>query len=165
MLNAFIRRTVDFCIRHRWLVIGFGIILGALSATYAERRFGIRLALQSLPVVAAVLVSLLIGFAVTAAAGLFMVGSLNPISIAFAVLCIGLGVDFAIQFSVRYRAARHENDDVYAAVLHAAERVGVPLTVAAAAGFLSFIPTSYRGLAELGLISGCGMVNGATVTT
>jgi hopanoid biosynthesis associated RND transporter like protein HpnN len=46
-------------------------------------------------------------------------------------------------------------------VLLAAERVGVPLTVAAAAaaaGFLSFIPTSYKGLAELGLISGVGMV-------
>jgi len=62
---------------------------------------------------------------------------------------------------VRYRAARHEIDDVDAAVLHAAERVGVPLTLAAAAaaaGFLSFIPTSYQGLAELGLLSGCGMV-------
>jgi uncharacterized protein len=119
------------------------------------------LALQSVRIVAAVVVSLLIGFAVTAAAGLLMVGSLNPISIAFAVLCIGLGADFAIQFSVRYRAARHEIDDVDAAVLHAAERVGVPLTLAAAAaaaGFLSFIPTSYQGLAELGLLSGCGMV-------
>jgi uncharacterized protein len=39
--------------------------------------------------------------------------------------------------------------------------VGAPLTlaaVAAAAGFLSFLPTSYSGLAQLGLISGCGMV-------
>jgi uncharacterized protein len=41
MLNRFIRRTADFCIRHRWLVIGFGVILGAHSATYAERHFGI----------------------------------------------------------------------------------------------------------------------------
>jgi uncharacterized protein len=119
------------------------------------------LALQSLRIVAAVIVSLVAGFSITAAVGLLMVGSLNPISVAFAVLCIGLGADFAIQFSVRYRAARHENDDVYAAVLLAAERVAVPLTAAAAAaaaGFLSFIPTSYKGLAELGLISGCGMV-------
>jgi hopanoid biosynthesis associated RND transporter like protein HpnN len=119
------------------------------------------LALQSVRIVGAVVVNLLVGFAITAAVGLLMVGSLNPISIAFAVLCIGLGADFAIQFSVRYRAARHENNDVYAAVLLAAERVGVPLTVAAAAaaaGFLSFIPTSYKGLAELGLISGVGMV-------
>jgi uncharacterized protein len=39
--------------------------------------------------------------------------------------------------------------------------VGAPLPLAAAApaaGFLSFLPTSYSGLAQLGLISGCGMV-------
>src|SRR5262249_41803024 len=29
---------------------------------------------------------------------------------------------------------------------------------AAAVGFLSFLPTAYRGLAELGLIAGCGMI-------
>ena len=31
---------------------------------------------------------------------------LNPISVAFAVLFVGLGVDFSIQFSVRYRSER-----------------------------------------------------------
>jgi hopanoid biosynthesis associated RND transporter like protein HpnN len=119
------------------------------------------LALQSLRIVLAVVASLLVGLAVTAALGLMMVGALNPISVAFAVLCVGLGADFAIQFSVRYRAARHENNDLNAALMHAAERVGAPLTLAAgaaAAGFLSFMPTSYKGLAELGLIAGCGMV-------
>ena len=35
-----------------------------------------------------------------------MVGSLNLLSIAFAVLFVGLGVDFGIQFSVRYRSER-----------------------------------------------------------
>ncbi|MGZ3307593.1 MAG: hopanoid transporter HpnN [Xanthobacteraceae bacterium] len=119
------------------------------------------LALQSLRIVLAVVVTLLVGLAVTSALGLMMVGALNPISVAFAVLCVGLGADFAIQFSVRYRAARHENNDLHAALMHAAEHVGAPLTLAAgaaAAGFLSFMPTSYKGLAELGLIAGCGMV-------
>ena len=37
-----------------------------------------------------------------------MVGALNMISVAFAVLFVGIGVDFAIQFSVRYRAERHD---------------------------------------------------------
>src|SRR5205085_358700 len=43
----------------------------------------------------------------------------------------------------------------------AARNVGTPLTLAAAAaavGFLSFLPTAYRGLAELGLIAGVGML-------
>jgi hopanoid biosynthesis associated RND transporter like protein HpnN len=119
------------------------------------------LALASLRIVLAVVVTLAVGLVLTAALGLMMVGALNPISIAFAVLCVGLGADFAIQFSVRYRAARHEDNDLYAALIRAAGRVGAPLTLAAgaaAAGFLSFMPTSYKGLGELGLIAGCGMV-------
>ena len=48
----------------------------------------------------------------TAALGLFMVGTLNLISVYFAVLFVGIGVDFGIQYSVRYRAERHEIDDL-----------------------------------------------------
>jgi uncharacterized protein len=66
------------------------------------------LALRSLRIVAAVVVSLVFGLAVSAAAGLFLVGAFNLISIAFFALFVGLGVDFAIQFSVRYRAERYE---------------------------------------------------------
>ncbi len=90
-----------------------------------------------------------------------MVGALNLISVAFAVLFIGLGVDFGIQFSVRYRAERHEVDDLHQALLNTAKHVGAPLTLAAAAtaaGFLSFLPTDYKGLSELGLLAGLGMI-------
>ncbi len=83
-----------------------------------------------------------------------MVGSLNPISVAFAVLFVGIGVDFGIQFSVRYRAERYEVDDLQRRALAMRRRhVGVPLTLAAAAtaaGFLSFLPTDYKGVSELG---------------
>ncbi len=90
-----------------------------------------------------------------------MVGSFNLVSIAFFVLFVGLGVDFGIQFSVRYRAERHENDDLRSALLNAARSVARPLALAAAAtavGFFSFIPTIYRGISELGLIAGWGMI-------
>ena len=66
-----------------------------------------------------------------------------------------------IQFSVRYRAERHEVDGLHEALLHAGRRAGAPLTLAAfatAAGFLSFLPTAYKGLSELGLIAGLGML-------
>jgi hopanoid biosynthesis associated RND transporter like protein HpnN len=52
-------------------------------------------------------------------------------------------------------------DGLYEALLHAGRRAGAPLTLAAlatAAGFLSFLPTAYRGLSELGLIAGVGML-------
>jgi len=62
------------------------------------------LALRSPRIIAAVLISIFVGLSITAALGLAMVGSLNPISVAFAVLFVGIGVDFGIQFGVRYRA-------------------------------------------------------------
>jgi hopanoid biosynthesis associated RND transporter like protein HpnN len=90
-----------------------------------------------------------------------MVGSLNLLSIAFAVLFVGLGVDFGIQFSVRYRSERFKSDDLRLALEKAAERSAVPLSLAAmatAAGFLSFLPTDYKGISELGKIAGVGML-------
>lgn len=119
------------------------------------------LALGSARIIVAVLISIFCGLAMTAAVGLWLVGSLNPISVAFAVLFVGIGIDFGIQFGVRYRAERHEQDDLRGALSNAARHVGVPLTLAAtatAAGFMSFLPTAYRGLSELGLIAGLGMI-------
>jgi uncharacterized protein len=119
------------------------------------------LALRSWKIMAAVFFSLMVGLAVTAALGLAMVGSFNLISIAFFVLFVGLGVDFGIQLSVRYRTERHEHGDLRRALRSAARKAGDPLALAAAAtavGFFAFLPTSYRGLSELGLIAGCGML-------
>ena len=119
------------------------------------------LALKSARIIFAVFINLFVGLAITAALGLKMVGALNMISVAFAVLFVGLGVDFAIQFSVRYRAERHDIPKLLPALERAAQKIGVPLTLAAAAvaaGFLSFLPTDYRGVSELGQIAGAGML-------
>jgi uncharacterized protein len=119
------------------------------------------LALKSARIIIAVFINLFVGLAFTAALGLMMVGALNMISVAFAVLFVGLGVDFGIQYSVRYRAERHDVPKLRLALTQAAEKIGVPLTLAAAAvaaGFLSFLPTDYRGVSELGAIAGVGML-------
>src|SRR5215467_10310837 len=119
------------------------------------------LALRSFRLIFAVAVCLVVGLAVSAAAGLFVVGTLNLISLAFFVLFIGLGVDFAIQFSIRYRAERHEHPQLHDALYSSALKAGAPLTLAAVAtavGFSSFVPTAYRGLSDLGQIAGIGMI-------
>jgi hopanoid biosynthesis associated RND transporter like protein HpnN len=119
------------------------------------------LALRSGRLITAVLLNLFAGLIVTAALGLAMVHALNMISVAFAVLFVGLGGDFGIQFGVRYRAERHAVDDLPAALASTARVVGVPLALAAAAtavAFFSFLPTAYRGVAELGQIAGVGMI-------
>ena len=118
------------------------------------------LALRSFKIVLAVSLTLGAGLTITAAVGLLVVGAFNPISLAFAVLCVGLGADFAIQFSVRYRAERQACGDLRKAAALTSLGVGLPLTLAAAsaaAGFMSFLPTNYIGMAELGLIAGLGM--------
>jgi uncharacterized protein len=119
------------------------------------------MALHSPKIIFAVFANLFIGLSITTAAGLMMVGSLNLLSIAFAVLFVGLGVDFGIQYSVRYRSERFKSNDLTAALVQAAERSAVPLSLAAmatAAGFLSFLPTDYKGISELGEIAGVGML-------
>ncbi|HXI07728.1 MAG: MMPL family transporter [Bradyrhizobium sp.] len=135
------------------IVNGVGTILIVLVILW--------LALHSAKIIFAVFVNLFIGLAITTAVGLWLVESLNLLSIAFAVLFVGLGVDFGIQFSVRYRSERFKNDNMAEALAEAARRSAVPLSLAAmatAAGFLCFLPTDYRGIAELGKIAGAGMV-------
>jgi hypothetical protein len=135
------------------IVNGLGTVLVVLLILW--------MALHSTKIIFAVFVNLFIGLSVTTAIGLIMVGSLNLLSIAFAVLFIGLGVDFGIQFSVRYRSERFKNDDLALALEEAARRAAVPLSLAAmatASGFLCFLPTDYKGISELGEIAGAGMV-------
>lgn len=119
------------------------------------------LAVRVFRLIVAILLTVFIGLAVTAALGLLAIGSFNVISVAFIPLFVGLGVDFAIQFCVRYRAERHVIDDLDTALAHAGGGLGNALSLAAAAtaaGFYSFLPTSYSGVAELGLIAGTGML-------
>jgi hopanoid biosynthesis associated RND transporter like protein HpnN len=137
-----------------------GALFNAI-ATIAIVLIILWLALRSARIILAVFLTVAIGLAITAAAGLMMVGALNLISVAFAVLFVGIGVDFGIQFSVRYRAERHAVDNLHKALVNAAEHISAPLSLAAAAtaaGFLSFVPTDYRGVSELGQIAGLGMI-------
>jgi hopanoid biosynthesis associated RND transporter like protein HpnN len=125
------------------------------------------LALKKARVILAVLINLFVGLVLTAAVGLWMVGALNPISVAFAVLFVGLGVDFSLQFSVRYRSERYVGGDLDRALVATARGMARPLVLAAASisiAFYSFLPTAYVGLSELGLIAGTGIII-AFVTT
>ncbi len=116
--------------------------------------------LRSLSMVVATAGALLMGLVWTAGFATFAIGHLNLISVAFAVLFIGLGVDFGIHLCLRFREEAAKSGDVSGALRTTFIGIGGALvltTVSAAAGFFSFLPTDYLGLAELGLISGAGM--------
>jgi hopanoid biosynthesis associated RND transporter like protein HpnN len=122
------------------------------------------LAVRSWRLMVPILLTLLFGLLLTTGFAALAVTPLNLISVAFAVLFVGIAVDFSIQFSVRYREARQQGGceaDVADAVALTARRAGGQILVASlatAAGFLAFTPTSFTGVAELGLIAGVGMI-------
>ena len=106
------------------------------------------------------MISLVTGLLFTAAFATLTVGELNLISVAFAVLYIGLGVDFAIHYCLRYREHLIDGADRRHALEQTSVNVGGSLflcAVSTAIGFFAFIPTDYTGVAELGWISGFGM--------
>ncbi len=148
--------TVMFQDELRSVQSGMGLV-GLLSLVLVSVLLAIGLRLPRL--IFAVLATLIMGLIWTAGFAALAVGELNLISVAFAVLFIGLSVDFGIHFVLRYREAA-DKGIAGDALVAAARGVGGPLTlsaVAAAIGFFAFLPTSYRGLSELGLISGAGM--------
>ena len=121
------------------------------------------MALGSGRLVLAALLTLAIGFILTLGWAVISVGELNLISVAFAVMFVGIAVDFSIQFAMRYRAERHaRGEGELAGALDAAGgAMAKPLALAAATtalGFFSFLPTEYRGVSQLGVIAGGGMV-------
>ena len=119
------------------------------------------LAVRSARLIAAILITTFAGLGLAAALGLVVFGTFNVISIAFIPLFVGLGIDFGIQLSVRFRAEHAPGVATDEALTRAALMMGRPLALAAcaiAAGFLAFAPTDYHGVSQLGVIAGAGMI-------
>lgn len=125
------------------------------------------IAFRSAGAIITVILSLILGLLLTAAFATAAVGHLNLISIAFAVLYIGLGVDYAIHFLLRLEELRKPGQSVSQSLYKTGGDMGQSLLICAittAIGFYAFMPTTYRGVAELGLISGTGMLISFLVT-
>ncbi len=122
------------------------------------------LAVRSWRIIVPIVIVLLLGLLLTTGFAALAVGTLNLVSVAFAVLFIGIAVDFTIQFSVRFRAQRGPDGapmPIQAALAATGRETGVQILIASAAtaaGFLAFTPTAFNGVAQLGLIAGIGML-------
>ncbi len=105
--------------------------------------------------------TLLIGLAWTAGYAAFAVDNLNLLSAVFSVLFIGLGIDFAIHFALRFREEAADAPGTERGIARAGGASVGTLGLCAltsAVGFLAFLPTDFRGLGELGLISAGGLI-------
>jgi hopanoid biosynthesis associated RND transporter like protein HpnN len=135
------------------------VVAGSLSAVLLAVILGY--GLRSLRIVVAVVITLLVSLAWTTAYAMATVGEFNTISAAFAVLLLGLGVDFGIHFGLRYEEEVYRGLPVSDALTGAAAGTGGAISLCAltsAIGFASFIPTRFTGLAELGAIAAGGML-------
>lgn len=144
---------------------GIGLV-GLLSAVLVACVLFI--GLRSWRLVLPILVTLMAGLCWTAGFAALVVGQLNLISVAFAVLFIGLSVDFGIHFALRFREVLGQLAEEPGSA-RAVARKALPLTglligrplllcgLSSAIAFFAFLPTAYRGLSELGLIAGGGM--------
>jgi len=135
--------------------IGFETLLSFILVSLA-----LVIGLRSGRLVLASLLTLLVGLTWTLGFAMALVGHLNLISVTFGVLFIGLGIDYSIQYCLRYRELIALGIDHPEAIVGTGMRLGKSLllcTITTAIGFYSFLPTAYTGVSELGLISGTGM--------
>ncbi len=142
------------------------VILAGVSSLLLV--FGLLLyCLRSLRMLLATLLTLLVGLAWTAGLAAVAVGELNALTSAFAVLYIGLGVDYGIHFGLGYLDQREGGGAAGDALRATGSDVGSSLVLCAlttAIGFYAFVPTDYSAVAEMGIISGTGIFLGLLAT-
>ena len=106
------------------------------------------------------LLTIVVGLLITLGLTTFLIGSLNIISVAFAVLFIGISVDFGIQFCLRYLESKSSSKEQIIITFKGILKSLLIVSITSMIGFLSFIPTDYVGLSELGIISSVGLIIG-----
>jgi hopanoid biosynthesis associated RND transporter like protein HpnN len=137
-------------------VLFLGLVLLVLYRALASKRM-----------VAAALVTLVCGLVWTAAFAAWQVGELSLPSVTFAIFFVGLGVDFTIHLGMAYGSAVGRGGSAEACMDEAIRAVSSSFllcTFTTSMGFFVFVPTDNRAIAELGLISGSGMIINLIVT-
>ncbi|HBO43378.1 MAG TPA: hypothetical protein DD670_05495, partial [Planctomycetaceae bacterium] len=89
------------------------------------------------------------------------IGHLNILSIAFAVVLIGLGIDFGVHYVARYLQERQTSHRSADALVQTAVGVGPGVITGAVTTAIAFFMagfTEFKGVAELGIIAGGGIL-------
>lgn len=142
-------------------------LLGMSTGTFNASIFSVALvclilltAYRSIMFTIATLITLAFGMVFCGAFAAASVKELNLISVAFAVSNIGLGVEYAIHFCLRYRDNLIHHVDRERAIRSTLKSTSPSLLLCAgttAIGLYAFIPTDYKGVSELGLLAGTSL--------
>ena len=136
---------------------GIGLMLGIAFVMVALVLF---IGLRAARLVVSTLITLALGLVVTGGFAAVAIGNLNLVSVAFSILYVGLGVDYAIHFCLRYRELRVGGLAHRDALYRTGTDIGPSILACAittGAAFYAFVPATFLGVSELGLISGTGM--------
>jgi len=139
----------------------------SLALSLALVALLLRLALVSMSRMAVAMGALAVTLVATAGFAGLVVGALNLISIAFVVLMVGLGIDFAIHFLAHLDEQNADHSDRKAALGATARSIGTAMVLSAATtalAFFAFATTDFAGMAQLGLIGGAGVLIALAVT-
>ncbi|MFN3919796.1 MAG: MMPL family transporter [Methylohalobius sp.] len=155
-----IRMTGEPVLEHEELLsIIYGTeFAGALSLALV--CLSLWLGFRSFKLTLATLFALGIGLSYSVGFAALAVGRLNLLSIAFAVLYIGMGVDYATYLTLRYREHLLERLPPLVALRQSLGSVAPTLFLCAlttALGMFGFTFTPYEGVAELGIVAGSSM--------
>jgi hopanoid biosynthesis associated RND transporter like protein HpnN len=104
---------------------------------------------------------LLVGMALAFGYATLAVGHLNILSVTFTVTLIGIGIDYGIYYVALYLQRRGEKQDCQTALLETARIGGPAITTGAITTAIAFFAaglTSFKGVAELGIIAGGGIL-------
>jgi len=104
----------------------------------------------------AAMVTLISGICLAFGFATLVVGHLNILSMAFAIMLIGLGVEYGIQVVLRYQEELQSNHSMTEALETGMVANIKPVLLAAlttALAFLTFVLTDFKGIEELGIIA------------
>jgi hopanoid biosynthesis associated RND transporter like protein HpnN len=107
------------------------------------------------------MITLLVAFAWTLGYITIAIGHLNILSISFGAMLVGLGTDFSMHYIARYIELRAQNNSCEKALCQTAHSVGPGIAIGALTTAVAFFMasfTEFTGVAELGLISGGGII-------
>ncbi|NRA31424.1 MAG: MMPL family transporter [Parvularculaceae bacterium] len=137
---------------------GIGFALG-LSGVFVAILLAF--ALRSPTLVVSCLLAIALSVVLTAGVAVALFGQLNLISVAFAVLMVGLGADFSIHLLVHMRDEAIKGLGQRSATYRVVREIGTALSLTApttALAFFSFAPTEFIGMNQLGVIAGVGVM-------
>ncbi len=89
------------------------------------------------------------------------IGYLTLLSIVFAAMLVGLGIDFGIHFLARYQEELLSTDDIDGSIRGTLLTTGLGIWtggITTAAAFFSTLFVHFKGLQELGFVAGVGLI-------